>query len=207
MTCTRSETETDAIDREEIKINSPPCDAEAITSQPNVGKSKWAINENEELMSSLEHRLWTFGSMAIMSGSLVQAGFQAQAVGEMGWLAVGTALLSSYVLSDLGTGIYHWSVDNYGDGQTPLVGKQIAAFQVGGWAGNDEVDEHRVVSFLTCPPNPRATTKDHGPSRSASSATMCTRSSDQLLSPRLSFSYLHPLLPSGGTLSPGASYS
>lgn len=31
--------------------------------------------------------------------------------------------------TDLGTGIYHWSVDNYGDGNTPIVGDQIAAFQ------------------------------------------------------------------------------
>jgi hypothetical protein len=26
-------------------------------------------------------------------------------------------------------GFYHWGVDNWGDGNTPLVGRQIAAFQ------------------------------------------------------------------------------
>ncbi len=31
--------------------------------------------------------------------------------------------------TDFGTGVYHWSVDNYGDGNTPIVGDQIAAFQ------------------------------------------------------------------------------
>ena len=31
--------------------------------------------------------------------------------------------------TDFLTGVYHWSVDNYGSGQTPLVGSQIAAFQ------------------------------------------------------------------------------
>ena len=66
-----------------------------------------------------------------MAGSLAQAAHQAQAFGPAGWVGLSAAMLASYVLSDLGTGIYHWSVDNYGDGQTPIVGKQIAAFQVG----------------------------------------------------------------------------
>ncbi len=33
------------------------------------------------------------------------------------------------MIADFLTGIYHWSVDNYGDGSTPVVGSQIAAFQ------------------------------------------------------------------------------
>ena len=33
------------------------------------------------------------------------------------------------LFADFGTGVYHWSVDNYGSGETPLVGSQIAAFQ------------------------------------------------------------------------------
>eukprot|EP00898_Chlorokybus_atmophyticus_P005804 jgi/Chlat1/6224/Chrsp44S05812 len=37
--------------------------------------------------------------------------------------------VAAYVLSDLASGIYHWSVDNYGSGATPIVGGQIAAFQ------------------------------------------------------------------------------
>ena len=31
--------------------------------------------------------------------------------------------------ADLGTGVYHWFVDNYGDGSTPVFGRQIEAFQ------------------------------------------------------------------------------
>ena len=31
--------------------------------------------------------------------------------------------------ADFLTGVYHWSVDNYGSGATPIVGSQIAAFQ------------------------------------------------------------------------------
>ena len=33
------------------------------------------------------------------------------------------------VVVDLLTGVYHWGVDNYGDGSTPVLGEQIAAFQ------------------------------------------------------------------------------
>lgn len=33
------------------------------------------------------------------------------------------------IAADFLTGVYHWSVDNYGDGSTPIVGSQIAAFQ------------------------------------------------------------------------------
>lgn len=40
-----------------------------------------------------------------------------------------TFWLSMCVPADFATGIYHWSVDNYGSGLTPLVGGQIAAFQ------------------------------------------------------------------------------
>jgi ubiquitin-conjugating enzyme E2 variant len=31
--------------------------------------------------------------------------------------------------ADFLTGVYHWGVDNYGSGKTPVVGSQIAAFQ------------------------------------------------------------------------------
>lgn len=33
--------------------------------------------------------------------------------------------------ADLLSGVYHWGVDNYGDGSTPVFGSQIAGFQVG----------------------------------------------------------------------------
>jgi palmitoyl-[glycerolipid] 3-(E)-desaturase len=36
---------------------------------------------------------------------------------------------SSYILADFGSGVLHWSVDNYGNGNTPIMGGIIAAFQ------------------------------------------------------------------------------
>ena len=38
-------------------------------------------------------------------------------------------MLLCWCCADFLTGVYHWSVDNYGSGATPLVGSQIAAFQ------------------------------------------------------------------------------
>ncbi|KAK9733060.1 hypothetical protein RND81_04G041100 [Saponaria officinalis] len=37
--------------------------------------------------------------------------------------------LAGYILSDLGSGVYHWGIDNYGGAQTPIFGPQIDAFQ------------------------------------------------------------------------------
>ncbi|XP_021758582.1 fatty acid desaturase 4, chloroplastic-like [Chenopodium quinoa] len=37
--------------------------------------------------------------------------------------------LAGYIFSDLITGVYHWSIDNYGDAKTPIFGSQIEGFQ------------------------------------------------------------------------------
>ena len=39
------------------------------------------------------------------------------------------AAVAGWLFADFATGIYHWAIDNFGDGSTPLVGKQIADFQ------------------------------------------------------------------------------
>ena len=51
--------------------------------------------------------------------------------GDVGITAVQSVLtiFSSWVLADLGSGILHWSVDNYGNGRTPVMGGIIGAFQ------------------------------------------------------------------------------
>jgi len=38
-------------------------------------------------------------------------------------------IFSSWLIADLGSGVLHWSVDNYGNGRTPVMGNLIAAFQ------------------------------------------------------------------------------
>lgn len=78
--------------------------------------SKWEIDPNELMTSTTEHRLWTYGSMSVMGCLFLQSASQAQSGGIVGWLTIGLSAGLAYVLADLGTGIYHWSVDNYGDG-------------------------------------------------------------------------------------------
>lgn len=45
------------------------------------------------------------------------------------WLGSMLAMVVAYFLADLGTGIYHWAIDNYGGLQTPIFGPQIVGFQ------------------------------------------------------------------------------
>jgi palmitoyl-[glycerolipid] 3-(E)-desaturase len=42
---------------------------------------------------------------------------------------LGGLLVFAVVFSDFFSGLFHWSVDNYGDGSTPILGSVIAAFQ------------------------------------------------------------------------------
>ena len=71
-----------------------------------------------------------FGSCAALAlKGMVIAGFDADGfdVGDVVSMALTVGL--AYWTSDLGTGIFHWSVDNYGDKNTPLLGGVIDAFQ------------------------------------------------------------------------------
>lgn len=38
-------------------------------------------------------------------------------------------IIASWIAADFGSGVFHWSVDNYGNGRTPVMGNIIAAFQ------------------------------------------------------------------------------
>jgi ubiquitin-conjugating enzyme E2 variant len=51
--------------------------------------------------------------------------------GNVGLTALHALIMavSSWLLADFGSGVLHWSVDNYGNGRTPIMGSIIAAFQ------------------------------------------------------------------------------
>lgn len=91
------------------------------------GSSKWVIDEKENLKSTTEHRLVTYGCLSILGASIAGAAADIHSPGDVA--TVLGATFAAYVLSDLGTAVYHWAVDNYGDGNTPVFGRQIAAFQ------------------------------------------------------------------------------
>lgn len=107
--------------------SSPAEAAAAAAAQQARGSSKWVIDESEVLHSTWEHRAWTYGCMALLAGGMAQAAANVHDLHDAG--VVTAAVLASYVLSDLGTAVFHWGVDNYGDSGTAVLGKQIAAFQ------------------------------------------------------------------------------
>lgn len=103
-------------------IRSPRAPASTVTS-----RGRLILESDDELKSNFEHRAWV-GSAHVLLGALAYQGLISVQSPEEG-LGVFLSAVAAYLLADLGTGIYHWSVDNYGDANTPLVGDQIAAFQ------------------------------------------------------------------------------
>ncbi|KAL6765118.1 Kua-ubiquitin conjugating enzyme hybrid localization domain-containing protein [Haematococcus lacustris] len=104
-----------------------PAEPQQLQQTRPSQNSKWAIDPSENLKSTLEHQLWTFGAIAVLGATFLQGVTSLSAAGDFTSMASAVGL--AYLLSDLGTGVYHWSVDNYGSGSTPLFGRQIAAFQ------------------------------------------------------------------------------
>lgn len=80
------------------------------------------------LESTLVHWLWLGAGVAAIGMMFVKSALAARESGTSP-LVIGAAALAAYLLADLGTGIYHWGVDNYGDSATPVFGPQIDAFQ------------------------------------------------------------------------------
>eukprot|EP00271_Cylindrocystis_brebissonii_P008369 TRINITY_DN22575_c0_g1_i1.p1 TRINITY_DN22575_c0_g1~~TRINITY_DN22575_c0_g1_i1.p1 ORF type:complete len:417 (-),score=25.20 TRINITY_DN22575_c0_g1_i1:1349-2548(-) len=84
-------------------------------------------HNDTSLISTPVHRAWVAAGFLAILGMLTKSGV-AVASGDSLLTAV-VGAFAAFVLSDLGTGIYHWGVDNYGDGSTPVFGAQIDAFQ------------------------------------------------------------------------------
>lgn len=100
-------------------------DAERPASAP-AAKSG-ASEPEEQLTSTAGHRVIVGSAMLLLAG-IASAGVSGiHSFSEAGEAVA--AATAAYVLADFATGVYHWSVDNYGSGATPIVGDQIAAFQ------------------------------------------------------------------------------
>ena len=97
------------------------------------GKQALVVVEGDDL----ETKDW---QVAVVSATFLgHALFASSAIHEMlqvngGDVATTAAqalslVAASWVLADFGSGVLHWSVDNYGNGRTPIMGNIIAAFQ------------------------------------------------------------------------------
>ncbi|KAJ4871066.1 hypothetical protein Rs2_47304 [Raphanus sativus] len=105
------------------------------TTKPQTNREKLVVEKrfvsplsnDPTLQSTWSHRLWVAAGCTTLVVSLAKS--ITGGVGSHLWLEPALAGYAGYVLADLGSGVYHWAIDNYGDESTPLVGAQIEAFQ------------------------------------------------------------------------------
>lgn len=95
---------------------------------PDDEGSDKALMAGELLKGDILHST-TYHRAVIASCATLCAALVAQGCSEVDAPQAVTTVLAAYVLSDLGSGVFHWSVDNYGSDKTPLFGGVIAAFQ------------------------------------------------------------------------------
>lgn len=85
------------------------------------------ILDDPSLKSTWSHRAWVACGCTTVLVSLANS-----VVGSVNshiWLEPILAGFVGYLFADLGSGVYHWGIDNYGGASTPIFGSQIDAFQ------------------------------------------------------------------------------
>lgn len=72
----------------------------------------------------------TFTGHALLSAAAIHTLFS-QTGGNIEVTALTSiaTIIAGWIAADFGSGVLHWSVDNYGNGRTPVMGNIIAAFQ------------------------------------------------------------------------------
>ncbi|KAE9612335.1 putative B domain of TMEM189, localization domain-containing protein [Lupinus albus] len=92
-----------------------------------VAATNRLIESDPSLQSTWPHRAWVAAGCTTL---LISIGQSTKIAADLHmWVEPIIAGYVGYILADLGSGIYHWGIDNYGDGSTPFVGSQIEAFQ------------------------------------------------------------------------------
>ncbi|XP_010908683.1 fatty acid desaturase 4, chloroplastic [Elaeis guineensis] len=86
-----------------------------------------ATANGSSLHSTWAHRAWVASGFASVLSSLAKS--VSAAVDSGSAFDPLLAAFLGYILTDLGTGFYHWAIDNYGGPSTPIFGRQIEAFQ------------------------------------------------------------------------------
>nr|GEV07800.1 hypothetical protein [Tanacetum cinerariifolium] len=102
----------------------PKLEPLVIKTTPFVTPPK---SDDPSLKSTWSHRAWVTTGCTTVLASLASS-----LVGSYDSHILVQPILSGfvgYLFADLGSGVYHWGIDNYGDASTPLVGSQIDAFQ------------------------------------------------------------------------------
>ncbi|KAK9938481.1 hypothetical protein M0R45_015214 [Rubus argutus] len=116
----------------------PKLNHEKLTIEPprlqRLEPSPTLLNDNmrpmlndPSLLSTWSHRAWVASGCTTVLISLAKS--VTGAAHSHIWAEPILAGLVGYVLADLGSGVYHWGIDNYGGASTPIFGAQIEAFQ------------------------------------------------------------------------------
>ncbi|EOA34575.1 hypothetical protein CARUB_v10022130mg [Capsella rubella] len=107
--------------------NVPQPNREKLVVEQRLVHPILSKNNDPTLESTWSHRLWVAAGCTTVFGSITKS-----IIGGFGsnlWLEPALACYAGYVLADLGSGFYHWGIDNYGDESTPIVGTQLEASQ------------------------------------------------------------------------------
>ncbi|PIA27483.1 hypothetical protein AQUCO_07700035v1 [Aquilegia coerulea] len=119
-TTTTRRPKTNQVVLEEVQVINTP------SPQLNSGRSP-IIDDESTLQSTWTHRAWVASGCTSVFVSLAKSIVNSTDANLL--LEPVLAGLLGYVLADLGSGVYHWAIDNYGDASTPVFGSQIEAFQ------------------------------------------------------------------------------
>ncbi|CAA0813960.1 Fatty acid desaturase 4- chloroplastic [Striga hermonthica] len=98
-----------------------------MSAQVEANKKNLATTQNEIeeswQVSTWSHRAWLAIGCAAVLFSVAKSIHYGSTKASIFAAFVG------YILADLGSGIYHWAIDNYGSPNTPIFGSQIEGFQ------------------------------------------------------------------------------
>ncbi|KAK6946882.1 Lipid desaturase domain [Dillenia turbinata] len=117
--CSPATTTRPKLDQGSITVEPPPPIQLTVASKPDPN--------DPSLQSAWSHRAWVASGCATVLISLAKS--LTTSIDSQMWLEPTLAGLVGYVLADLGSGVYHWGIDNYGSAKTPIFGSQIEAFQ------------------------------------------------------------------------------
>ncbi|KAL9232339.1 hypothetical protein vseg_007463 [Gypsophila vaccaria] len=98
-----------------------------LVIEPSSVTSSAPRPNDPSLKSTWTHRAWLASGCTTVLIALTKS--LTTSTGSHTWVEPVLSGLAGYILSDLGSGVYHWGIDNYGGAQTPIFGPQIEAFQ------------------------------------------------------------------------------
>lgn len=106
--------------------------AAMVTKKVPIGSTPNFAIEGDSTEETPVQRALLMTHFALVGANLVHAGSILASSSPLTLASaapIAAAVALSYVLGDFATGVFHWSVDNYGRLETPIVGSVCAAFQ------------------------------------------------------------------------------